>query len=191
MGACCRAHVALGGIGERGKWRICGAMLHRVAGLPDRCGDGRILHGPISRPIPDRHACFPGWSEEARAHKREALRRVLLRALRYQDDVWYYQGLHDVAAVLLFTLGEAGAASVLSQLVVTHLRDATRQDLLAATQTLGLLYPLLCVVRAWNHPGWGPADMVGWGPVDRADRSWTADSVSRPAVFGWLSSSGG
>uniref|UniRef100_A0A1D2A759 Rab-GAP TBC domain-containing protein n=2 Tax=Auxenochlorella protothecoides TaxID=3075 RepID=A0A1D2A759_AUXPR len=84
-----------------------------------------------------------GWTEEARALKRLALRRVLLRALRYQDDVWYYQGLHDVASVLLFTLGEAGGAAVLSQLVVTHLRDATRPDLLAATQTLGLLYPLL------------------------------------------------
>ncbi|RMZ52308.1 hypothetical protein APUTEX25_005061, partial [Auxenochlorella protothecoides] len=83
------------------------------------------------------------WTEEARALKRLALRRVLLRALRYQDDVWYYQGLHDVASVLLFTLGEAGGAAVLSQLVVTHLRDATRPDLLAATQTLGLLYPLL------------------------------------------------
>lgn len=87
-----------------------------------------------------------GWTEEARALKRLALRRVLLRALRYQDDVWYYQGLHDVASVLLFTLGEAGGAAVLSQLVVTHLRDATRPDLLAATQTLGLLYPLLRAV---------------------------------------------
>ena len=44
-----------------------------------------------------------------------------------QLQVHYYQGLHDVASVLLMELGgEAAAFPLLSRLVVGHLRDCTR-----------------------------------------------------------------
>ena len=38
----------------------------------------------------------------------------------------YYQGLHDIAAVLLFVTGPMPAYAMLRQLVSCHLRDCTR-----------------------------------------------------------------
>ncbi|PRW56252.1 TBC1 domain family member 20 [Chlorella sorokiniana] len=86
-----------------------------------------------------------GWSEEERAAKRAALRRVLDAAVGGNaSGVFYYQGLHDIAAVLLFVLGsELAAYRTLRALASTHLRDCTRPDLGAATETLSLLYPIL------------------------------------------------
>ena len=40
--------------------------------------------------------------------------------------VHYYQGMHDVAAVLLLVAGEEGAYRMLSHLATCHLRDCTR-----------------------------------------------------------------
>jgi hypothetical protein len=57
--------------------------------------------------------------------------------------VHYYQGMHDVAAVLLFVAGEAGAARLLRALARRHLRDATRATLAPAAEALALLYPLI------------------------------------------------
>ena len=62
--------------------------------------------------------------------------------------IHYYQGLHDVAAVLLFVCrAELPAYRLLRALVGGHLRDCTRADLGAATETLRLLYPILEQVR--------------------------------------------
>jgi hypothetical protein len=53
--------------------------------------------------------------------------------------VFYYQGLHDVASVLLLQLGERPAAGVLAALLVGHLRDASRESLDATMEVLGLM----------------------------------------------------
>lgn len=96
-------------------------------------------------PLPPRAA---GWGEEEREAKRAALRRVLDAAVGGNaDDVFYYQGLHDIAAVLLFVCGELPAYRMLRALAACHLRDCTRPDLAAATETLKLLYPILEQVR--------------------------------------------
>lgn len=85
-----------------------------------------------------------GWGEEERAAKRAALRRVLDAAIAGNaGDLFYYQGLHDIAAVLLFVCGEPTAYRLLRALATCHLRDCTRPDLAAATETLRLLYPIL------------------------------------------------
>ena len=65
-------------------------------------------------------------------------------------------GLHDIAAVLLFVLGsELAAYRTLRALTTTHLRDCTRPDLGAATETLSLLYPILeqvgLALNKWLH----------------------------------------
>lgn len=72
-------------------------------------------------------------------------------------EIFYYQGLHDVAAVLLLVLGERGAFRVLRALCRTHLRDATRPDLSATLENLGLLLPILEQVLASAGAGvvWG------------------------------------
>lgn len=85
-----------------------------------------------------------GWPEGEREAKRRALRRVLDGAVAGNEGgLYYYQGLHDVAAVLLFVCGEPAAYRLLRALAACHLRDCTRPDLAAATETLRLLYPIL------------------------------------------------
>lgn len=70
----------------------------------------------------------PGWTAEERGEKRHALRRLLNATVggRPPGEISYYQGLHDVAAVLLFVAGERAAAPMLARLAVCHLRDCTR-----------------------------------------------------------------
>ena len=68
------------------------------------------------------------------------------------------QGLHDVAAVLLFVCGERPAARLLAHLATCHLRDCTRADLGPATEVLSLLYPVLEQASAHGAGGWG-----SWG----------------------------
>lgn len=59
--------------------------------------------------------------------------------------VYYYQGLHDVAGVLLLTVGEVIGLKVLSGLVSRHLRDYTRSNLDAVMQSQQLIPMLLQV----------------------------------------------
>lgn len=85
-----------------------------------------------------------GWTDDARAERRAALKRVLDATVAgNSEDIFYYQGLHDVAAVLLFVAGEAAAYRMLSRLAACHLRDCTRPTLQAAVEVLGMLYPIL------------------------------------------------
>lgn len=66
------------------------------------------------------------WPDEARDAKRDELRRLLTAAVCSNKDVYYYQGLHDIASVLLFILGEPLAFLCLRRMVQVHLRDCTR-----------------------------------------------------------------
>ena len=67
------------------------------------------------------------WTEERRNAKRKELKDLLTAAVcSYSGDVYYYQGLHDIAAVLLFVVGEQCALRLLRRLVICHLRDCTR-----------------------------------------------------------------
>ena len=86
------------------------------------------------REIPLRVICTPfaGWTDKARQAKRDELRHVLTAAVCARGDaegdgeVRYYQGMHDVAAVLLFELGERPAYVLLHRLARCQLRDSTR-----------------------------------------------------------------
>lgn len=86
--------------------------------------------GSAWQPEPNSGAAdgAPGWTTAERGAKRGALRRLLNATVngRAPGDVSYYQGLHDVAAVLLFVAGERTAAPMLARLAVCHLRDCTR-----------------------------------------------------------------
>lgn len=79
----------------------------------------------------------------------------------------YYQGLHDVASVLLLVLGEAPAYHVLSHLATCHLRDCTRQTLDPVMELLQLLYPIIGaadpeVYRALTASGLPPFFALSW-----------------------------
>lgn len=93
-----------------------------------------------------------GWTDEERDKKRAALKRILDATIAGNaGDLHYYQGLHDVAAVLLFVCGEAPAYRMLSRLAQCHLRDCTRPKLEAAIEALSLLYPILSVADPELH----------------------------------------
>jgi len=69
----------------------------------------------------------------------------------HAGSVHYYQGLHDVASVLLMVCGEAPACLLLERLALGHLRDCTRATLEPVMQLLQLLFPLLAQCDAELH----------------------------------------
>ncbi|MEW5309669.1 MAG: hypothetical protein WDW38_001538 [Sanguina aurantia] len=91
-----------------------------------------------------------GWAEEERALKREELKRMLNGVVLAHADspspVYYYQGLHDVASVLLMVVGERDASPLLAVLASVHLRDCTRPSIDAVLELLGMLFPILAAV---------------------------------------------
>ncbi len=84
-------------------------------------------------------------------HKRPSLRWLLNACVGVgtnsesgEQDVYYYQGLHDIASVLLLVLGsERVAFDVLRHLVKNHLRDCTRSDLVPVLESLDFVFDLL------------------------------------------------
>ena len=68
-----------------------------------------------------------GWADTKRGSSRAQLKALLNAAVGYhQGRAFYYQGLHDIASVLLFEIGERAAFVVLQHLMTNHLRDFTR-----------------------------------------------------------------
>lgn len=84
------------------------------------------------------------------------------------QEVFYYQGLHDVASVLLLVTGaERPAFPLLARLVSGHLRDATRSGLDGVLEALGLMYPILgsCDPQLVEHlqsAGLAPFFALSW-----------------------------
>lgn len=62
------------------------------------------------------------------------------------SPVFYYQGLHDVASVLLMVLGERSAGPLLAELSCVHLRDCTQPNIDAVLELLGMLFPILSTI---------------------------------------------
>eukprot|EP00892_Ulva_mutabilis_P002239 jgi/Ulvmu1/12015/UM083_0028.1 len=84
-------------------------------------------------------------------HNREMMRKSLIQMLASVVDaetVYYYQGLHEIAGVVMLEVGENVALQLLARLVTTHLRDCTRHSLDAVIESLHLLYP---VIRGADH----------------------------------------
>jgi hypothetical protein len=95
----------------------------------------------------DLTASSAGWSDEEREAKRQELRAVLTAVVCEPDgEVYYYQGLNDIASVLLFVAGERDAFTMLKCMARCQLRDCTRSSLDAVLELLHLLLPLLKVV---------------------------------------------
>jgi len=69
---------------------------------------------------------LPDATPEHLALRQSELKRVITGVVASHPDVHYYQGLHDVAGVLVLVLGEHAAYVHLDRLVQHHLRDCTR-----------------------------------------------------------------
>ena len=98
-----------------------------------------------------------GWSDRDRDARRDVLRRVIHAAVCAHDThaprlVSYYQGFHDVAAVVTLVLDdERVARAACERLALFHLRDCTRPTLQPALDALELLPPLLRAVDPELH----------------------------------------
>jgi hypothetical protein len=85
-----------------------------------------------------------GWSDQERNSERNKLKNMINACVEgNRQGVFYYQGLHDVASVLLLVCGEGAAHGMLHRLMRCHLRDCTRSTIDPAIRTLRLLYPIL------------------------------------------------
>jgi hypothetical protein len=82
---------------------------------------------------------LPGSTPEHLALRQSELKRVITAVVAIHPDVHYYQGLHDVAGVLVLVLGEHAAYVHLDRLVQHHLRDCTRYTPAPASPFAGVL----------------------------------------------------
>lgn len=80
------------------------------------------------------------------SEQQQNLANVLITTLKNgSKNLHYYQGLHDIAGVLLYNVNDPRHASaILKRLARVHLRDAMRQDLNILVEFLhAVLVPLL------------------------------------------------
>ena len=87
-----------------------------------------------------------GWSEKVRNKRRRALARVVNAT--FDESQHYYQGFHDVAAVVLdvsgfHPAGERRALAICRALVRRRLSDACKKDFADVSTALKLLPPLI------------------------------------------------
>ena len=101
---------------------------------------------------------------------REKLSLIIQGVLAtHPGECRYYQGLHDVAAVLLLACGDA-AAAVLDRLVAGHLRDNVRGGGLdAVLRTLKLLPRLIAAADPELHAAIFPSDTRDRTPAAAAE----------------------
>jgi len=101
---------------------------------------------------------------------REKLSLIIQGVLAtHPGECRYYQGLHDVAAVLLLACGDA-AAAVLDRLVAGHLRDNVRGGGLdAVLRTLKLLPRLIAAADPELHAAIFPSDTRDKTPAAAAE----------------------
>ncbi len=91
------------------------------------------LHSKAQHSCIVQHICSlslniaAGWSDAQREEKRQELRFVLDATVCAQGGtIFYYQGLHDIASVLLLVMGDRTAYQTLTHLSLCQLRDCTR-----------------------------------------------------------------
>lgn len=111
--------------------------------------DSPVVEADIARSL---WSFTSGWTEEDRSQRRSALHRIIEAAIHGNTTgIHYYQGMHDIASVLLFICGEINAYKMLQVVVRNHLYDCTRPSLTAAVESLSLLYPILQVADPELH----------------------------------------
>mmetsp|Transcript_17727 Transcript_17727/g.53333 ORF Transcript_17727/g.53333 Transcript_17727/m.53333 type:complete len:396 (+) Transcript_17727:445-1632(+) len=103
--------------------------------------DSQVVKVDVERSL---WAFTDGWSDEARGEKRRELARVLTATVANSGGrACYYQGLHDVASVLLMVGGEQLAYRLLCHLTTCQLRDCTRPTMDAVMEQLPLVIHIL------------------------------------------------
>ena len=121
-------------------------------------------------PAPPGGAHSPPTKKIHSGPTREKLSLIIQGVLAtHPGECRYYQGLHDVAAVLLLACGDA-AAAVLDRLVAGHLRDNVRGGGLdAVLRTLKLLPRLIAAADPELHAAIFPANTRDKTPAAAAE----------------------
>ena len=91
------------------------------------------------------------WQAEAVPDLKLALERVIIDVLRTHPYLHYYQGLHDIAQLLLVVCGEARAKVLLRRMSEVYLRDFMLSTLQPTTTLLHLTFDLLRLVDRPLH----------------------------------------
>lgn len=65
---------------------------------------------------------FPGMPDEQREGLQEELIDIILRVLKRNPQLHYYQGYHDIVVTFLLVLGERLATALVEKLSTHHLR---------------------------------------------------------------------
>lgn len=91
------------------------------------------------------------WSKQDVPDLKLALEKVIVDALRHDPYLHYYQGLHDVAQLLLVVCGEPRAKLLLRRMCVTYLRDFMLSTLQPTTIMLFLVFDIIKVADRQLH----------------------------------------
>jgi len=107
--------------------------------------------------------------EEDVKEKQQKLSRVLLHVVKAGNGKWsYYQGLHDIASVLILVVGETGAYEILRYIAANNLDIWLTKDVqVIVDKLIGCVYPLLSVAdkelydifKRFDLP---PVFCIGW-----------------------------
>ncbi|KAJ8522688.1 hypothetical protein ON010_g17669 [Phytophthora cinnamomi] len=85
-----------------------------------------------------------GLKESERRVKRRALTQIILGVLDSNDELFYFQGYHDIVSVFLLTLGNSkGALQAVRNVSETYQREPMRSGFEQVMATTRLLFPLL------------------------------------------------
>ena len=136
-----RAWPALLGVGRSGGAAAASDVGRFLAAAQRPHRDAAVVDADVARSL--WH--FAPRASEGELNRRRAELKTLLNGVVGANPgvVHYYQGLHDVASVLLLTLGLEAAFGALEALALTRLREFVKSDLSASLERLELLPPLL------------------------------------------------
>uniref|UniRef100_A0A8C5I0L9 TBC1 domain family member 20-like n=1 Tax=Gouania willdenowi TaxID=441366 RepID=A0A8C5I0L9_GOUWI len=101
----------------------------------------------------------PGMPDEQREGLQEELINIILRVLKHNPQLHYYQGYHDIVVTFLLVLGERLATALMEKLSTHHLRyllthtfsDFLPCDLLFLRAEVGTVFALSWLITWFGH----------------------------------------
>ncbi|XP_067094280.1 TBC1 domain family member 20 [Osmerus mordax] len=93
----------------------------------------------------------PGMPDEQREGLQEELIDIILRVLKRNPQLHYYQGYHDIVVTFLLVLGERLATALVEKLSTHHLRDFMDPTMDNTKHILNYLMPIIERVNPEVH----------------------------------------
>uniref|UniRef100_A0A3Q3LEF5 TBC1 domain family member 20 n=1 Tax=Mastacembelus armatus TaxID=205130 RepID=A0A3Q3LEF5_9TELE len=93
----------------------------------------------------------PGMPDEQREGLQEELIDIILRVLKRNPQLHYYQGYHDIVVTFLLVLGERLATALVEKLSTHHLRDFMDPTMDNTKHILNYLMPIIEKVNPEVH----------------------------------------